>query len=486
MIAQARTKLTALVLIALLALIMALLFFWLDSRREEALADGRRMRERGTHVHELLEALLDAETTQRGYLLTGEDHYLTACREALAEVQERCVHVEAMVEGEERAHFRSLVETQLTELADVAALAEQGRSAEAIAQVSAHRSPMGELRALLDRLFQEAEAGRLEAQTRRRELAQAAQVGMVLALTLLSSLVLLVFFGIRRDLAQSDAQQRLIQEQARELAVKSEGLERVASSLEEQNEALAKANRDLDVAARARQRVLADLERRNQDLDQFAYVTSHDLKAPLRAISNLTTWIEEELPAGTTAETRENLALLRRRAARMEMLIEGILAYSRAGRGRGTPTEVRSMAEVAEEVRALLGVDSGLWDVACGEARCPPQHTEVVQVLSNIASNAIEHGGPGKPIHLRAEENDGVLHVSIRDEGPGIDPRYHERIFEIFQTLAPRDQLESAGIGLAIVKKLVTGAGGRVWVESSAGAGATFHFTWPLSESEEP
>ena len=232
-----------------------------------------------------------------------------------------------------------------------------------------------------------------------------------------------------------------------------------------------------------RERLITALERSNQELDQFAYVASHDLKAPLRGIANLSSWIEEDLGDGVTADTREKLDLLRGRVHRMDALIDGILKYSRAGRRPGKPERVDT-GQLAAEVVELLAPPTDVSVVV--ERDMPVVVTDPVplqQVFLNLIGNALKHAGrSGARVSVGWCDGDEEIEFAVSDNGPGISARYHERVFGIFQTLEARDKVEGTGIGLAVVKKIVEGKGGRVWVESSEGAGATFRFTWPKHE----
>ena len=221
------------------------------------------------------------------------------------------------------------------------------------------------------------------------------------------------------------------------------------------------------------------LEKSNRDLDQFAYVASHDLKAPLRGIANLASWIEDDLSTSMTPATQEKLELLRGRVLRMEALIEGILTYSRAGRVR----ENLQMVDVALLVADVLELSPPPPEVAVEVGSLPTFATEKVelqQVFMNLLSNAFKHARKaGARVTVTARDQPAGWQFAVTDNGPGIDSKYQTRIFGIFQTLASRDKVEGTGIGLAVVKKLVEGRGGHVWVESQPGAGATFLFTWP-------
>ena len=226
--------------------------------------------------------------------------------------------------------------------------------------------------------------------------------------------------------------------------------------------------------------LIAALEKSNRDLDQFAYVTSHDLRAPLRGIANLAAWIEEDLGDRLTDRGREHMRLLSGRVHRLEGIIQGVLDYSRAGRCADDPIEVDT-GELAREVVELLAPPAHVETRI--DANMPTLLSERVplqQVLLNLVANALKHNCSDKPvIEVGAEPTPDGWELYVRDNGPGIAPRYHAQIWGLFQTLVSRDKLESTGIGLAIVRKIVEAHGGRAWVESDEGRGATFRFTWP-------
>ncbi|VEP11602.1 PAS domain S-box [Hyella patelloides LEGE 07179] len=221
------------------------------------------------------------------------------------------------------------------------------------------------------------------------------------------------------------------------------------------------------------------LRKSNQELEQFAYVTSHDLKAPLRAIANLSEWIEEDLADKLDDDTRYHMNLLRGRVHRLENLINGLLDYSRVGRLKHKPKLV-AVGQMLAEIIDSLDVPADFTVEVRGEM--PTFITEEIplqQVFNNLIGNAIKHSDcDNGRITISVEELDDFYQFAVADNGKGIDPQYCDRIFTIFQTLEARDTKESTGIGLAIVKKAVENQGGKVWVESQIGAGATFRFTW--------
>ena len=226
----------------------------------------------------------------------------------------------------------------------------------------------------------------------------------------------------------------------------------------------------------------AELARSNAELDQFAYVASHDLKAPLRAIDSLAAWIDEDAGDRLPPESARHLGLLRARTARMEGLLDGLLAYSRAGRAGAEPEPVDTTAlvrEVAETVAPPEGFDvriEGDFPVVV-TARAP-----LALVLRNLVGNAIKHHDrPDGRVTVSAEADGGWAAFTVEDDGPGIAPEYRGRVFGLFQTLRPRDEVEGSGMGLAVVKKTVEARGGRVTLGPAEGGGAMFRFTWPLS-----
>jgi PAS domain S-box-containing protein len=223
------------------------------------------------------------------------------------------------------------------------------------------------------------------------------------------------------------------------------------------------------------------LERSNRELDSFAYAASHDLRAPLRGIANLAQWIEEDLVSTGQLrdETREMLELMRGRMHRMEGLIEGLLEYSRAGRIHHAPETV----DTAEIVRDVVDLQSPPESVSIDiGADLPTISTErllLQQVFMNLIGNAIKHANrDDAAIEVTSHRVGQFYQFSVRDNGPGIAREFHDRIWGIFQTLESRDRVEGAGIGLALVKKIVESQGGRVWIESTPGEGATFRFLW--------
>ena len=248
------------------------------------------------------------------------------------------------------------------------------------------------------------------------------------------------------------------------------------------------ARRQIEQKADELARLARELEQSNRELDQFAYVASHDLKAPLRGIANLTEWIEEDLGDRVTGESREHMRLLKGRVNRMEALIDGILAYSRAGRVRDKVEELDIGALVRDTVELLAPPTTMIVLIDPSLPTIQSERVALQQVFLNLIGNAIKYSGRDDAritVTARPEGTD-CYQFSVSDNGQGIAPQYHERIWEIFQMLAPRDKVEGTGVGLSVVRKLVDSRGGRAWLESEPGQGATFHFTWPKRPRNTP
>ena len=223
-----------------------------------------------------------------------------------------------------------------------------------------------------------------------------------------------------------------------------------------------------------------EIESINRELKDFAYVVSHDLKAPLRGIKTLVNWISSDYSDKLDDEGKEQMNLLMSRVERMHNLIDGVLQYSRVGRIKEKEVQV-DLARLVPEVIDLVAppknitvtIEDELPVVACEETR-------IMQVFQNLLSNAIKYmDKPDGQVTVGCVEDDDCWKFSVADNGPGIEEKHFERIFKIFQTLSPRDEFESTGVGLTVVKKIVELYEGEIWIESEVGRGCTFFFTLP-------
>jgi PAS domain S-box-containing protein len=239
-------------------------------------------------------------------------------------------------------------------------------------------------------------------------------------------------------------------------------------------------------AERKQAALVKELEAVNRELGEFAYVVSHDLKAPLRGIGSLADWIARDQRERLDDDGKEQIDLLLGRVKRMDELIEGILRYSRIGRAKDELVTLDTGVIVSDVVDLVAAPERVKVIVDGPMPTLRAARTQITQVFQNLIGNAVKFcDKPAGEVRVSCAEEASHYRFEIRDNGPGIDARHHERIFQIFQTLAPRDKSQNTGIGLSIVKKIVETAGGRIWVESAVGKGSTFFFTLP-KPSETP
>ena len=242
------------------------------------------------------------------------------------------------------------------------------------------------------------------------------------------------------------------------------------------NDELTGLSRSLNVMSAKLDKNIRELQHRNAELNKFAYVVSHDLKAPIRGIHNVIKWIEEDLAHELSPEMKRYLTIIPQRTQRMEALINGLLDYARIS--HKTPFEpvntnilVHEIADSIVPRNFKLEIDS-----------LPELFTErlkLEQVFTNLISNAVKYTPQDNGhIKITCKEIPGHYQFSVKDNGIGIDPEYHDKIFEIFQTLREKNEKESTGVGLAIVKKIIDEQQEKITVKSQAGEGAEFTFTW--------
>jgi signal transduction histidine kinase len=255
---------------------------------------------------------------------------------------------------------------------------------------------------------------------------------------------------------------------------------RAQAALEESEASLRELNQDLEQRVASR---TAQLEAANKDLEGFSYSVSHDLRAPIRAVGGFATLLGEDHAAELSEEARRKIGIIRSEAARMGRLIDDLLAFSRLGRKALEPVDI-DMTEMARNVfQRVNGTDAG----PTPEFRLgtmPPAHGDrglFEQVWFNLLSNAVKFSAKREqPVIEAGGITTGNEHVYfVRDNGAGFDPRYQAKLFGVFQRLHREDDFPGTGVGLALVHRIVTRHGGRVWADGSPGQGATFHFSLP-------
>lgn len=241
---------------------------------------------------------------------------------------------------------------------------------------------------------------------------------------------------------------------------------------------------DISERVRARRELeekAEELRRSNEELDRFAHVASHDLKAPLRAIRHLATWIEEDAGEVLPPSAAEHLETLQGRVDRLDRLLDDLLKYSRAGRFQGAVVEDVDTGQLVREAAELTGPPEA-FTIEIGDLPVlQTPRAALEQVFMNLIQNAVKHHDEDHGhILIDAAVTGDWVEFQVEDDGPGIPEAYRERVFGMFQTLRPRDEVEGSGMGLAITKRSVEAWGGSIRIEESENGGCRFVFRWPL------
>ncbi len=269
-------------------------------------------------------------------------------------------------------------------------------------------------------------------------------------------------------------------------AARAEASRQAAEWLRDQEKArvdrLEEARRAAEAHATALAKVGAELMRSNRELEQVAFGASHDLKTPLRGLTTVCDWLEDDLGGAITADIQKHLDQIRSRVGRMNAIVDGILAFAQVGHARAQPETV-DVGALLHDVLELLDLPSGATvEVAPEMPVLRAQRRLLEQVFTNLIGNAIKYARRADPrVFVVAAPSGRFVEFAVSDNGPGIAPQHQERIWSLFQRLESHDEIEGTGVGLALVKKIVEGQGGRAWVESSPGQGATFRFLWPVT-----
>lgn len=231
-------------------------------------------------------------------------------------------------------------------------------------------------------------------------------------------------------------------------------------------------------------KLIEKIDNINKELKDFASIVSHDLKAPLRGIKSLATWILDDSSGKLGEQGNEQMKLLLGRVERMYNLIEGVLQYSRAGRTEENIVKINLEEFIPETIDMLvppenisITIEDKMPAIECSE-------THMMQLFQNLLSNAIKYmDKPKGQIKVGCVEEDGSWKFSISDNGPGIEEKYFDKIFKMFQALSVSEDIEGTGVGLTVAKKIVELYGGKIWVESKVGKGSTFFFTLPKQDA---
>jgi signal transduction histidine kinase len=464
--------------IAVIPVLLLLAAVWSRSQYRVDVRSVEHAREVQETVYDIQQTLADADIGRRGFAITGDASFLTPVEEAVVRAPQRVQQLrELMRDNPAQQENVQLLGRLVNERAEfLKQTAQIGRTSNDELEAMERSGGLEvsvQLHDVADRMI--AEENRV---LRNRQQASAVAyvwMGFLFGAGVAATIVLLVwsYRVVERYAAERDRA----------------ALTALAANqyLQEQMAKVDRLNRELEDRVRAR---TASLERSNSDLQQFAYVASHDLKEPLRMITSYITALEESSREKLTPDERQFLSFASEGARRMQALINDLLAYTQAG--AQDPARISAkLNDVLEQARYSL-LES-IRETAAEIVAEPLPELEVDPlkmslVFQNLISNAIKFRRPGeKPrVQVRAERQGSEWRIEVHDEGIGFDQQYADKIFAAFTRLHSRGKYPGTGIGLAICKRIVEGHGGRIWAESNAGSGATFYFTLPATDFSTP
>jgi len=446
-------------------------------------------------VGDLRTAALDQETGIRGYALTGEEAFLEPNERGEADADAAL------------AELRSLLDDTPSlrdEVGDVARLLLEWReavveptldpataeAATSTAALTAGRARFDDLRAALDVLEDAVDD---ERRADLDQLDRSFTLVVVVVLLQVAGLIVLgvmIFVALTRQVVQPLAR---LGDDARQVAegridhhVVGRGapeLVRLGEDVEAMRARIVEELAQLSEARAALEQQTAELVRSNDDLEQFAYVASHDLQEPLRKVSGFTQLLERRYGAGLDDRAKEYIWYANDGARRMQDLINDLLAFSRVGRTTEAFEDV-DLAAVTEEVLAVFADRVEAEDATVNVGPLPTVRGDrrlLGQVMQNLVGNALKFRRPEEPpeVDVSCTDEDGMYTITVADNGIGIAPEYADQIFTIFKRLHVKTDYEGTGIGLALAKKVVEFHGGRIWLDASRSPGATFRFSLP-------
>jgi signal transduction histidine kinase len=466
---QRRTRQTLAWVIAI-PLLLGLVSFWAAGRYRSSIRWVYHTEEVIIALQDLLTAITDAESSQRGFLLTGDWAFRTHYARMRDQVPGKLAHLQELTQdnGRQQDSLRQLsasIQARITDMERVLALRQQGHlpAAEAVAVMRQGGVRMAHIRQICEEMQQE-EMRLLAIRTRTQrsteiEVALSFLLGMALGVALLSEAHRLIRqYGAMRDQAEQDLQKVNIALEAR---VQERTAEWEAANVQ--------------------------LRRSNADLTQFAYVASHDLQEPLRTVGIYTQMLlRRVLPRDPEAE--RYAGFIRQGVRRMEELIRDLLSYSRTLQADEQPRRTADLSEVLAQTLALLQdrinetgavITSEPLPVVAGD------NSQLTLVFQNLLSNSLKYrrADVRTEIHLSAVRQGHEWVISVHDNGIGFEPQYAERIFGLFKRLH-KDEYPGTGLGLAICQRILERSGGRIWAEGRPGEGATFFLALPGREGE--
>jgi signal transduction histidine kinase len=467
-VAYRRTK-SVYVWIAAIPILLLAASLWRGAQYRELIRRVDHTREVQGALQELLVSLTDAENGRRGFIVTGDPSYLAQVQTNSAEVT-AIVHRLSDLTQDDPVQQRNVQALERLANNRLGLLQKTSQFGGLEAAVREERQNGLAASAELSKVMAEtiAEEGRLLDLRKQAMSAVEFEASALLAAGSVATILLLIVayrivsrYAAARDRAEFEVHQ-------------------ANSQLQEKIRQLDQLNHELEERVKER---TAGLERSNQDLQQFAFVASHDLQEPLRMVVSYLGLLAKAFQGRLDAQTEKYMVFAADGATRMQAMIRDLLAYAQAGTQRPVLTRIR-LSDVVSQARYNLLESIRETGAEITTGPLPDVEVDALKlslVFQNLISNAIKFRQPAaKPcIHIEAVRETGHWRVSVSDRGIGFDPKYSGKIFGAFQRLHGKGEYPGTGIGLAICKRLIEGHGGRIWAEARPGSGATFHFTLP-------
>jgi signal transduction histidine kinase len=441
------------------------LFFWSFIKQKETSDRVNQSQKVLQNLESVFSSVKDAETGQRGYLLTGRESYLEPYKLAVKTIERQIKELKRLTladpdQQQQLTIVEPLVRKKLAELKETIDLKKNLSPKAAIQVVLTNEGQelMDQIRTLIHQM-QEEENKQLQTWLKEKE-----EEAQRLHLTFLVGIVLnlIAFYLVYHAIQQEITERRLAEASFKQL------YEELEARVQERTAELKEAN--------------ASLLHSNRELEQFAYVASHDLQEPLRAVNSYTQLLARKYEGNLDAKADKYIGYIIEGATRMQQLINDLLEFSRVGT-RAKELKPTDCEAVLSQVRDNLKVAIAESNAVVTHEPLPTvmgDETQLIQLLQNLISNAIKFRREEPPrVHVSAVQREKEWAFEVRDNGIGMESEYFERIFMIFQRLHSRSEYPGNGIGLANCKKIVDRHGGCIWVESTPGVGTTFHFTIP-------